>query len=275
MERKLVSQGRGAMTITLPAQWIKKKGLRAGESITISERRAGLLVQSGPAAPKQAATVHLRELPRSGAWHLIAAKYIEGYDEIEVFHNNPSLVQEIIGGFIGMIIEEHTPTRTIIRSIVAVPEENFAAVFRRAGHLLVQLSATLELMAQGKATQADIDSVEHLLNAAIMYCMRYLHKYETSERQYQKFLLCSTIEESGDLIKTIARHIGNDVALAKDIHALIADYTQMLFKKEFSKLYTRLRKFRNSLATQRFVEGLAFWLSENLYDYLGYHAAPQ
>ena len=45
MKRKVIKQGNGTLTITLPKQWTNRVGLKGGDEIDISEReKSGLLI---------------------------------------------------------------------------------------------------------------------------------------------------------------------------------------------------------------------------------------
>lgn len=270
MERKLVKQGRNALTVTLPAAWLRKKGLKAGNSVDVEETKRGLLVRSSSLATKKETLIDVRDLERSMVWHLVNAKYIDGYDRIEVLHNNPAWIQEISQSFIGFVVEEHSSTRTVLTSIVVVPEENFEAVFRRTGHILAQLGRTLERLAKKERTFGDFKAEEQLLNNNINYCLRYLNKYESSERAYGYFLICATIEEAGDLLKAMAREIGGKRRFAEKVSKMVQRYVELLFKKDPKRLYKVLRAFRNSLQKKTYLDGLAYALEETLYNYLGY-----
>jgi len=51
-------------------------------------------------------------------------KYIQGYDEIILLHNAPKIAQEVVQSLLGMIIEQHCSTKTVYKSVIAVPEDN-------------------------------------------------------------------------------------------------------------------------------------------------------
>jgi antitoxin component of MazEF toxin-antitoxin module len=270
MERKLVKQGRNALTVTLPAQWLKAKGLKAGNSVFISEDNNRLLLATNAAAAESKIELDLRDAEGTMLYHVINGKYVEGYDVITILHNNQKQVREISRTSIGMILEEQTATRAVLRSIIKVPEDNFQAVLRRAGHLFEQQAEALLLLAQGKASFDDVKSQEELLDQNLLYCLRYLHKYESQKRSYREFMICSTLELAADQMTRIARHIGKNVTLAKIIHANIHKYVQCLFTRDFKSTYSSLRLFRTTLNTKSFVDGLAYTLAEILYNYIGY-----
>ncbi|MBS3142140.1 hypothetical protein J4464_02010 [Candidatus Woesearchaeota archaeon] len=270
MERKLVRQGRNALTVTLPAAWTQRKGLAAGDTITISEDGTGLLVNAGAHAPKTEITVDIRDTAKTMAHHLVMGRYLEGYDIIRVLHNNTKLAEETGSRLLGMIVEEQTASRMVLRNVIAVPEENIDQIFRRCMHMLVQQAQLLESIPTKKGNYDDVKTQERLLDYHLRYCMRYLTKYSKGQQSYKFFLLCSTIEEAGDALSRIAKFIGNRKALARETRELIEQFSTLLFSKDVRKLYTVLLTFRDSLPRKNFVDGLVYGLVELLYNYLGY-----
>ena len=272
MERKLVKQGRNALTVTIPAKWSQHHNLSPGDTVNVIEKNNELMISTRNITKKKEITLNLKNAERSHLFHLVHGRYVEGYDSIIVFHNNPKVMQEIAQTLLGMIIETHTETKTVFKNIIAVPEENFNAVLRRATYILLQQARTLFLIAEKKAKFADIKVDENLLDFNLLYCLRYLNKYETFEHAYKYFLLCATIESAGDQITEISKFIKTDIALAKLIVKNIDKYIDILFKKDFQKLYNLLRKFRNNTNCKTFAEGITYALAENLYNNIGYLA---
>ena len=271
MERKLVKQGRNALTVTLPAQWLKRKGLKAGNSVDMDVGNSCVTINVGRKAAAEETTVNVRDEERSFIWHKIIAAYIEGYDRITILHNNPSLTQEFTQQLLGLIMEEHTSTKTVLKSIISVPEDNFQVLLRRAGHMFLQQAVLLEELTSGKATFEDVKKQEKLLDTNFFYCLRYLNKYQSQKNAYRYFLLCTTIEFAADQLSRIAFDIKKkDASLTARIKEVVKVYNECIFGKDMKKLYTELRKFRNSLQKRTFIDGLAFTFSEILYNNLGY-----
>lgn len=270
MERKLVKQGRNALTVTLPAKWLQQRGLHPGDPVSVDELQNDLRISARKTTAKSSCQIHVRGQARSMICMQIIARYIEGHDVITVLHDNPAIVQDMAQDLIGMVIEDHTPSRSVIRSIIVVPEENFTVLLRRATHLFLQQARTLEELSRGKATLEDVKSVERLLDNNLLYCMRYLIKYERTQDAYRQFLICSTLELAADQVTNIAKHIKRRKALANVITRGIEGYVNCLFTDDLEKMWASLRAFRAKIDDKEFVDGLAYVLVEILYNYLGY-----
>jgi len=269
MERKLVKQGRNALTVTIPAAWLKKKGLKAGDTVSVDEKSDKMVVSSLKASGISEVEIDLRGAERSMMFHAVQGKYIEGYDVITILHDKPEVSLEIVSTMLGMIIEEHTEKRTVFKNIVAVPEDNFKKVLKRATFIFRQQARSLVELTKGMVNLNAVKSDERLLDYNLLYCLRYLSKYGRRS-SYKYFLLCSTMEAAADQISIIAKHIGKRRKLAEDIAEGIESYTKCLHKNDLSKIYASLRAFRNKFATKTFCDGLAFSLAELLYNYIGF-----
>jgi len=100
--------------------------------------------------------------------------------------------------------------------------------------------------------------------------MRYLNKYERRDGSYRYFLLAATLEYVGDKISSIAKYIDEDVDMAKFILNVIKKYNKYFFAHDLRKLYSMLRRSRNSISHKTFVDGLSYSLVEALYNNIGY-----
>ncbi|MBU0758685.1 MAG: hypothetical protein KKG59_02500 [Nanoarchaeota archaeon] len=269
MERKLVRQGRNALTVTLPAKWLRKRGLEAGDVIKVLEKGNSLRITTDTRQKPEQIKLDLRNHERNATYHKIIGAYVQGYDKILVQFDDIMLVQEVANILLGMIVEEYGKDSLTISSIISVPEDNFAKVLRRATHLLTQQAKLLVDIALGDGTLVQMKEQEHVLDYNLRYCMRYINKYLRDSDSYKQFLLCATLESAGDLLSGVGKCIGKDVLLAKNISKMIDIFTECLFTKDFMKVYTSLMAFRRGLEQKKFVHGLCFCLEELLYDNLG------
>lgn len=270
MERKLIRQGRNALTVTLPAKWLRERKLIAGKQVYLEEQNDRLTITSARTVAESTTTIDMTGAERSMVYHAIMGKYIEGFDRIAVLHDCPGMMQEVGTKLLGMIIEEHGPTKTVYRSVIAVPEETFDAVLRRAAHILLEQARAIEALTLGAATADDVKDHEQLLDYNILYCLRFLNKYERSAPAYKYFLICATLEHAGDQLSRISRFIGRDKQLGRIVRKGIEEYTKILFTSDLKRMYTSLRALRTAIPQKGFVHGIAYEMAETLYNYIGY-----
>lgn len=270
MERKLVKQGRDALTVTLPSKWIKDKGLKAGQEVDITIEKNNLVISSNKKTEFKETVIDVTNDERSMIWHKIISKYVDGFDRITIIHTNPELAQLFSQELLGMIIEEHTSTKTVLKSIISIPENNIETIIRRIFHMFEQQVTLLESVAKRQTIAKEVKAQEKLLDINISYCLRYINKYHMQLDSYKHFLLCATIESAADVVTTIATYIKKDEKLAKIIIEGVKNYNKYFFTRDLNKAYHTLRTFRNNIPQKTFVQGLAYELAEILYNNLGY-----
>ncbi len=270
MERKLVKQGRNALTVTLPAKWLQAKGLQAGDVVQVEEGNKELRVSVGSRAKRKEVTLSVKDLDKGLIWNLVLGRYIEGYDNITVHHNSPAVLQEIGQELLGMMIEEHSNERSVLKSIIFVPENNFEALFRNATYMFLHQVKMLAGISAGNVKLEEVKKQERMIDKNVYYCLRYLNKYHDQEQAYRYFLLCSTLESAADQVSQIAKFLGKEKRLAKDFICVVELYLKYLFSHDLGKLSASLREFRKRLNKKSFVDGLAFTLIEILHNNLGY-----
>lgn len=270
MQRKLVKQGRNALTVTLPAKWLKEKGLKSGDYVDIEEQENALTISADAKNLGEEIELDLRDKEPGFFYHQLIAKYLEGYDKIRVLHNNSELMQEGAQSLLGMILERFTNHSAVLRNIILVPEDNFNKVLRRAAFMLSEHAKQLKELHNKSITFAQLRKNEQLLDLNLRYCMRYLNKYGRDKESYKYLLLCETLESAGDMITEIGKVMGIDNKLIDRIIRLIEDYTECIFSENFSKAYSSIRSFRAQLNKKTFADGLCYSLQEMLYDNIGY-----
>lgn len=276
MERKLVKQGAGALTLTLPANWIKKNNLTQEDVVFIKESKNQLILCNNSSINEKETKIDIKNLEKGYAFHLVTGKYIEGYDKIILEHNNLELSQKIGKSFLGMVIEEHTDKHLIMRDIIKIPSDNFVEIFKRSCQILIQQVRLLKKFSEGNATFEQVKKEERLLDSNLFYCLRYINKYEKIENSYKYFLLTTTMESVGDLISEIGEYLKKEKITLKEKEILelivetVEKYVLYLFQNNMKKMYETLKIKNRNFYQKSFVGGVALAIREALYNYIGY-----
>lgn len=270
MERKLVRQGRNALTVTLPASWLKAKGLQAGDVVQVEEGNKELRISVGAKSGRKECTLDVKGLDKGIVWNLVLGKYIEGYDTISLLNSDLKTAQSLGQELLGMILEEQTEKKTVLKNMISIPENTFEPLFRHTAYMFLHQARMIEELANGKLTFEEVKKQERLIDRNIYYCMRYLNKYHNQEHAYRYFLLCSTLELAADQLSNIAKYMKKEKMIAKKLVEVLELYTKYLFSKDLEKLSLALRNYRPTLDVKNFLEGLIYSLVEILHNNLGY-----
>ena len=84
MIRKIIKQGHNTLTMTLPAEWVKRFNLKAGSEIDLIERDNGLFISTQRNNDKKKTEFDISNMDIPTAWKYFMATYREGYDEVRV-----------------------------------------------------------------------------------------------------------------------------------------------------------------------------------------------
>ena len=120
MKRKLIKQGLGGVTVTLPIKWIRELNLDAGAEVEVNETEQGILISSQALEGKKKTKELFIKKEETGRLRtIISSLYRQGYDEITLNFETPFSLNEItkmVESLLGYIITEQTDKRIIIKN---------------------------------------------------------------------------------------------------------------------------------------------------------------
>lgn len=263
MERKLVKQGRNALTVTLPAQWLKHKGLSAGNSVFIEEHNKNLEIFADTKTSLKEITVDFKDRNRSYCYHILYTLYIEGYDKITILNSDID-IYSYFDSLIGFTIDKQKNKKYVLTNLIAKPTDDFNTLFHRILYILIELTESL------KENKDSTQKIERRLDKNINFALRYLNKYVHIKRSYNYFLLLSSLEFVGDQISNLANFSVSKSKLEELIN-FIRDYVNYLLKKQPDKMYSLLKKYKIKYKCDNVVNTLFFMIREILNNYWRLH----
>lgn len=271
MERKLVKQGQNALTITIPSTFVKHNRLKPGDAMKVFFNTQQVTISPASFPVDNEITIDAAHMDRSMLFHQMFGAYISGFQRIIVLNAPLSITQSFPGRLIGLVIDSQSKTKTVFVSLIRESDPTLEATIRRCGHLLVELSRVVSERSISQSTDLEIANQENLLDEQLIYCLRTLHRFPpTNGNLYRYFLLCTTFESIGDQLQEIGHHIEKNPKLGPLIHHVIERYVQLVFESNFTDLYSFLKKTKKELPTKSFLDGLVFFLLENLHNNLGF-----
>lgn len=226
MKRKIIRQGskdHGSFTVTLPSEWTKKYGLKAGDEVDVDEtgNMVCLYAKKGPIVPK---TVHIdaRKFTVTQLHRHIAEAYRSGAETIEVEYTNATLyhprtqrkvnIKEEIENMVpdelmGMEIEKSTPNLFIIKQFSEALETEFETALHKIFYKL-QDQADKAIAALGSMENEQLRSVwsyDRGVNKFCNFCMRILNKkgYRSIKTGNELYAALAQLENVGDMIYMI------------------------------------------------------------------------
>ena len=186
MKRKLISQGGGGYTIYLPKKWVDAKGLKAGEQIEVSERGAGLAIDSSVREKKEI-SIKLDEGSRKDLKTILTHLYRRGFDRIVFTSAGAGEQREIkksLGLLLGFELTEPGKDKCVVENITEPEGEKYQALLRRA-FLIIKEAQRITLESAESREFRSIDEISALKDdhdRLVLFCRRTIAKEGTSLR---------------------------------------------------------------------------------------------
>jgi len=176
MKRKLVQQAGQAITVTLPIEWVRKNGLKAGDEIEIELIEKDLILTSNKKTV--GGTLSLNLIGASEKIKLIClnSAYAKGFDEICLTLGKgeyPSLDQNI-----GFTIISHKEDNFVIKDVGGISPISYDELFKRIFQRIIGFydSAMDCILGKKKMSLGDIDKIDHEVNKLSFFLERQIMK---------------------------------------------------------------------------------------------------
>ena len=195
MKRKLIRHGNSSLSVTLPAKWASRFGLKKGDTIEVEELNNQLLLSTRKQRRLKSIEIGLSGLDRSLIRHHIVGAYILGYDQIVLKYVQESaavlskrgkegrmlvsvIIEETVNGLIGMEIMEHTAEKAVIKDLSDAMADEFDTVLKRIFTMLLSYGDGMVEAIEGKdrVMLAELQARNKHIERFIIFCLRYIHK---------------------------------------------------------------------------------------------------
>ena len=183
MRRKLVKQGVNAITVTLPAKWIEKKGLKAGDEIDVVEEENKIEIYSDTLkeVKKKKIVVELKSNHEKSVKIVLRVLYRQGYSTIRLKYKQKELIKSIKhilrNNLIGLEIVRIEDDFCDIDSITEPSSEKIDVLTRRVFYIIKDCYDVLieDMVANDKLGYEKIIERVESLDRYCNFCLRTLH----------------------------------------------------------------------------------------------------
>jgi len=290
MKRTIIQQGAG-YTVTLPVEWVKKYGIKKGDSLEVSVHEKSLVIEHDKEAQVEAVKLKLTK-NRNQIINSIVSAYRTGAEEVHVhfdkndisdrhgaLHKTSRIVQETVNSLTGFSIVDQKNGYFLIKDIAKARSENFDAVLRRAFILLLNISEESMKGVQDK----DRNSIEEIpllyesIRQLVNYALRLLNKHESLYRKTTHlYSVVNHINDIADSFRHLAKHYSHPsikmtkelAKLHKDLHDSLRAMYEAFYKFDEDKieryfemrdkLYLDYRKFKGLKQADGILENIGY-----------------
>lgn len=296
MKRKVIKQGNGTLTITLPKGWTEKTGLKGGDEINIEETDGMVCVSAEKGFTPKKISIEISKLDKSVLDSLLAVLHKSGYDEIELTFDEPKLVKiiqkRINSMLIGYEIIEQTNKRCIIKSIASQYDSNIDDIIRRIFLVTLSLAQnTLDVMKSGDLSNIDeLMVLEETNNKLTNLCHRILNKKPTMGAKtvylyIVVWLLESIADDYRDICKVLSEKktkpkfdkatmdiYGKIMKLLEHLYHLFYNFDleeMKMIRQEHKDIVGELNGMMGSKNQDAFIMNYMFSITQRIYDCFG------
>lgn len=259
MHRRLIKQGNGAFTLTLPAKWVKEKKLTKERTISIEEAGNNLIIipQARPQEKKiniplenQDNEIYLRTL--------LSSLYKKGYDKIVFAFSKEipwTILNKVVGQFMGLDILS-SQKKTVEIQIFIEDKKNYIE------KLIIKMFQTTYFMGKeviAKNTHLNFETIQTLKQNVLKtrdHCLRSIQtqKYG-NERSYELYDLVTQLEKAATDILSLARYIHDkkikDFPLFKKDLLFLENIYNAYLSNDFSTCLMIWKKIQNHMGKNK------------------------
>ena len=241
MKRKAVRLGPSTLVVSLPSKWIKEQKVNPGSELDIVENNNKLTISTNEQEEFKNIEINLCNTPILHK-RILAAKYMEGYDEITIKVKDAKqarAIQNRVDGLIGMEIIEQTKEKLVLKDMGTNDKENIQNIIRRIFFLLKTISNdSLEAIKNKEQNLEYLEDMEKNVNKFTEYCFRVLNKkgYQDKTQTAIQYCMIFLLENLGDEYKDVVKFINNEkIILSEELTAIFKDINK--YHEDVEKLY--------------------------------------
>ena len=279
MKRKIIKQGHNTLTLTLPAEWVKKLNLKSGDEIDILEKDNSLIINGHSNPVVRSCEIDITDFNVPLMWRYFQSAYRSGCDEITIKFDGSkkeytdayhyyttqfeysklgekippkpaiAMIQEIVNRFIGIDIIESGHGYCVIKEMAEVSVKEFESSLRRIFLVLLQMfDVIIDSIEKDNTLDPtlckEIHAIDLTVDKLVDYCSRILNKVNNHFPEEKKQLIFSSLfilELLGDEFKYIGKHLALSHQSVKDVSKL-AHMAKKHFEIYYKMYYSYDRK---------------------------------
>jgi phosphate uptake regulator len=134
MKRRLIKQGQGGYTITLPIKWIRRLNLDTKTELDVSETDEGLLISENRQRKKKEIFIRIDDQNKNRLRTVIASAYRRGFDKVTLKTTKKFSfieVNQIVNSLVGFIITDQDNQKIVIKNMLEDDPENVPALLNK------------------------------------------------------------------------------------------------------------------------------------------------
>ncbi len=244
--RKVIQQGKGTLTMSLPSSWTRELGIKVGDDLFVEEKGITLVISPSMQRKRKNVEVNLKGINQGLVFIILQNLYIRGDDEIKIEYDNPKMceyIAEAVKGLVGFEIVEQTKNICIIKELARGETEDFEQILRRIFLLLLGMAEDgCEALKKADATAlVALEKRDEQINRLVCYSLRMLNKRSCGNMQkaMHTYALLTLLEHLGDEYSRLYRSVQHispkTLFLAEKVSKLLRAFYHLFYSFDMGK----------------------------------------
>lgn len=185
MRRKLIAQGKGGITLSMPIKYIRDIRLKPGDEMDVDEEQGRLIIEPADFSKKskKEISLNLRDVVESALRTILVNSYRAGYDKIKVKAVNKQQINEInrivTDYLLGFEVLDITENSCTLEEVAQPSDTDFKNIYIKIFHMI-------SLLFEHTVNSEDIKIIEELMSKIQRYdnfCRRAISKKIITEEK--------------------------------------------------------------------------------------------
>lgn len=251
MKRKLIGQGSGALTLSVPKSWIENNKLKKGQEIEVKEIDNQLVVSSSNYEYFKSVEINVENMDRNVFIKTIESYYENGATEINLKFNKKTLLDPwknihrkikdetnfVVNRLIGFEIINFTENKITLKDVSKTNVSEFDNIFRRIMFLILEFSRELKESIELNNKMENGEEFHDQISKFISFCLRLLSldKNRSDVEKINLHTLLHGLDNITDDFRYLSRDYNNNHKV-KDKNLI---FELMLYLEDFFKFYNK------------------------------------
>lgn len=259
MKRKVIKQGAGTLTMSLPNSWVKMFKIKAGDEINVMQEGKILLISTKEVFKSKKSELDFSGFNPSMIWIYLNNIYVRGDDEVRLHFDNPKIMNEIsraTNNFIGFDIIEQGKNYCVLKDLSGTTDTSLDMILRRVFLLILSIAEEGVDMLKKKNIKT-INEVladrDHDVNKLVNFYLRTLNKKGLADFQetMHYYGVINLLEHLGDEYSRMYTELEKPVnpesiKLFEDTVKLTREFYNLFYKYNLD-LANKIRDNRNKI----------------------------
>jgi phosphate uptake regulator len=204
MKRRVIRQANQAHTITLPIEWVRKHGIKAGTELDVNVAEKALVISTQQPVKGGSVKIDVSGLHAKVIFQHVNSLYSRGVDEIAIKSDKDvsGVLLKVLQQTIGYALVAQSKNTYVIRDVSGGTGQDIDEVCKRAFQVILQFfdAAIADLSAGAKTAEEEIRSRDIEVNKLTLFLQRAINKSALSDAIEGRtlFALSFMLERIGD-----------------------------------------------------------------------------